>query len=186
MEDLSLWAVNFEKMTIGNKNIMDMMNLRYVLNKGDTITYAFGQVIQKYKGLNTYSHGADAGFRTYLLRFPDQHFSIAVFSNGGSFPVGTLAYELADVYLKDEFKPEPEKKQESPPPGNPEQPKFDPTSVVLSDYTGKFYSPELETLYTLEVVKDTLVSHHQRHDDMKLTPTRKDAFYINILGDLEF
>jgi CubicO group peptidase (beta-lactamase class C family) len=186
VEDLSLWADNFEKMTVGNKNVMDMMNQRFVLNKGDTITYAFGQVIQKYKGLNTVSHGgSDAGFRSYLLRFPDQHMSISIFSNSGSFPVGTLAYELADAYLKDQYKPEPRKEEtQNTPPA--EQPKFDPKTVKLADYSGKFYSPELETTYTLEVANDTLVSHHQRHDDMKLTPTKVDGFRINILGNLEF
>jgi len=188
VEDLSLWAVNFEKVTVGNPNIMEMMNRRFVLNKGDTISYAFGQDIGKYKGLNKYDHsGGDAGFRSYLLRFPEQHFSISLFSNYASFPVGDVTYQIADLYLAKEFKPE-EKKAEEPQNNNapPPAPAFDATTVKLADYTGEYYSPELETTYRLEVKNDTLVSHHQRHDDMKLTPTKADGFNINILGSLDF
>ncbi len=185
VEDLQLWASNFENMKVGNDNVMKIMNSKYVLNKGDTIDYAFGQVINKYKGLNAYSHGgADAGYRTYFLRFPDQHTSIVVFSNHAQFPVGDMAYQLADLYLASEIKTE--KPNDSPQDQPPPQAPFDPASVKLADYTGVYYSPELETTYTFEVVNDTLTSHHQRHDDMKLRPTKPDVFNINILGNLEF
>jgi CubicO group peptidase (beta-lactamase class C family) len=188
VEDLSLWAQNFEKMTVGNQNVMDMMEHRYVLNNGDTIDYAFGQVINKYKGLKAASHGgADAGYRTFFIRFPEQHVSISVFSNNASFPVGGLAFELADLYLKDELKPEPGNNNAQNNNNNQSnEPPFDPKAVKLSDYAGSFYSPELETRYEFVVVNDTLVSHHQRHDDWKLRPTKADQFNVTILGDLDF
>ncbi|HZY82788.1 MAG TPA: serine hydrolase domain-containing protein [Cyclobacteriaceae bacterium] len=186
VEDLSLWAQNFEKMKVGNANVMSIMESRYVLNNGDTIDYAFGQVANKYKGLNMRSHGgADAGYRTFFMRFPDQHFSISVFSNSASFPVGDLSFQLADLYLKDELKPEEEKPRQN---NNnpPAEPAFDPKKVKLADFTGKYYSPELETTYEFVVKNDTLVSHHQRHDDMKLRPTKPDGFNVFILGNLDF
>ncbi|MEI9917532.1 MAG: serine hydrolase domain-containing protein [Bacteroidota bacterium] len=185
VEDLSLWAENFEKVKVGNPNIMKTMESRYVLNNGDTIDYAFGQVLGKYKGLKTWSHGgADAGYRTFLLRFPDQHLSISVFSNHAQFPVADLSYQLADLYLKEDLKEE--KKKENKQENNTPQPSFDAKAVKLEDYTGSYFSPELETTYRLEVKNDTLWSHHQRHDDMRLTPTKADGFNINILGSLEF
>jgi CubicO group peptidase (beta-lactamase class C family) len=185
VEDLSLWAQNFEKITVGNPNIMKIMESRYVLNNGDTIDYAFGQVAGKYKGLDTWSHGgADAGYRTFLVRFPDQHMSVSVFSNDASFPVGDLAYQVADLYLKDELKPQPEAPaaQQNPPAETP----FDPSTLKLADYAGTYFSPELETTYRFEVKNDTLIAHHQRHDDMQLRPTKADGFNINILGNLDF
>lgn len=189
VEDLSLWAQNFGKMTVGNRNVMDMMEHKYVLNNGDTIDYAFGQVINKYKGLKAVSHGgADAGYRTFFLRFPEQNFSVSVFSNNADFPVGGVGFELADMYLEKEFKPEPPR-QNNPPPSNNSQsnePPFDPKTVRLNEYAGSFYSPELETRYEFAVVNDTLVSHHQRHDDWKLRPTKPDQFTVNILGNLDF
>ena len=185
VEDLSLWAINFETMKLGNKNVMDIMNRKFVLNNGDTIRYAFGQAIQEYKSLMSYSHGgADAGYRTFLLRFPDQHLSVCVFSNLGSFDPGGLSYELANIYLAKELKEKPS--QVPPPPPSEEEPPFDPASVKLSEFTGRFYSPELETFYTLEIKNDTLVAHHQRHNDLKLAPYKKDGFTTNFLGNLEF
>lgn len=186
VEDISLWALNFEKVKVGNANVMKMMNQRFVLNNGDTITYAFGQVIEKYKGLTSYSHsGGDAGFRTFLLRFPEQHFSVAVFSNLASFGPVNIGYKLADLYLAKDFLPQKElpKPQRSP---EEKGPPFDPRRVKTSEYTGQFYSDELETTYTLDVINDTLTAHHQRHDDLKLLPVRAEVFQTRILGDVEF
>lgn len=189
VEDLSLWAQNFENIKVGNQNVMNIMASKYVLNKGDTIAYAFGQVNEKYRGLDMWQHGgADAGYRTFFMRFPDQHFSVSVFSNFASFPVGDLAFELSNLYLEKEFKPETKKEepQQQNNNNNPEQKPFDPKTVALADYTGTFYSPELDTKYIFEVKNDTLVSHHQRLDDMKLRATKPDEFNVFILGNLNF
>lgn len=184
VEDLSLWAQNFETMKVGNANVMAEMNRRFVLNNGDTIRYAFGQVVQKYKGLNTAGHGGgDAGYRTYLLRFPDQRVSISVFSNFAWFDPGQMSYALADFLMAAQFKPE---KPGAPPlPDEPKKP-FDPNTVVLSDFTGSFYSEELDTRYWFDVVSDTLTSHHQRHDDSKLVAVGPDTFTMNNLGTVTF
>jgi CubicO group peptidase (beta-lactamase class C family) len=107
VEDLSLWAMNFENPVVGNQEIFNKMSQKAVLNKGDTITYALGQDVGKYKGLNMISHsGGDAGYRTFLGRFPEQKFSVIVFSNDASCNPGALALKVADVYLKDEVKTE--------------------------------------------------------------------------------
>jgi CubicO group peptidase (beta-lactamase class C family) len=185
VEDLSLWAVNFKTMAVGNSAVMEMMNRRFVLNNGDTINYAFGQVIDKYNGLNLISHnGADAGYRTAFLRFPDQDLSIAVFSNLASFSPGALANTIANVYLGDQMKPDTSRPS-SPPPPAPEDP-FDPSSVKLNDYTGSFYSSELQTTYNLEVVNDTLVAHHQRVDDIRFEPRRPNEFFARGMGNVVF
>ncbi len=185
VEDLSKWAANFETMKVGNANVMNMMAQRYVLNKGDTIRYALGQAYQKYKGLNSWGHGGgDASYRTYLLRFPDQHLSISVFSNLGQFDPGSLSYLLADAVLANELKPDKPSNVPPPPPWPAKEP-FDPKTKLV-DFAGKYYSDELETRYTFDVVNDTLTSHHQRHDDQKLKPETKDAFSMNYLGTVAF
>lgn len=183
--DLSKWADNFETMKVGNANVMNMMAERFVLNKGDTIRYALGQAYQKYKGLNSWAHGGgDAGYRTYLLRFPDQRLSISIFSNLGQFDPGSLSYYLADVVLANELKPDKPSNVPPPPPWPAKDP-FDP-KTKLSDFAGKYYSEELETRYTFDIVNDTLTSHHQRHDDQKLKSETKDAFSMNYLGTVAF
>ncbi len=185
VEDLSLWAVNFETMKVGNPKVMDMMNQRFVLNRGDTINYALGQVITKYKGLKSISHGGgDAGYRTFLLRFPDQHVSISAFSNLGSLGTGGLSYVLADIILAGDLKPE-KPSNVPPPPPDPVKESFDP-KTKLADFVGKYYSEELETRYTLELVSDTLRAHHQRHDDQTLFPATAEAFDTPMLGTVQF
>jgi hypothetical protein len=85
---------------VGNKAIVEKMKTRGVLNNGDTIDYALGQVIGTYKGLNMISHGgADAGYRTFLGRFPDQQFDVIVLSNLASFNPSGIALKIADIYL---------------------------------------------------------------------------------------
>jgi CubicO group peptidase (beta-lactamase class C family) len=189
VEDLSLWAQNFENVKVGNDNVMKMMNQKFVLNNGDTIDYAFGQEITKYKGLTNYAHGGgDAGFRTFLLRFPEQHFSVSLFSNYASVNTYELSHLIADIYLENEFNPEQKKENDNQPNNNnnSQQPPFDAATVKLTDYAGEYYSPELLTTYWLELKNDTLVSHHQRHDDMRLVATKADGFHADILGDLAF
>lgn len=92
---------------------------------------------------------------------------------------------MADLYLARDMKPEKEKPA---PPAKPEPKKtpFDPSRVKLSEFTGTFYSPELMTSYTMTVVNDTLIAHHQRHDDLKLLPVKTDGFSTNMLGNLDF
>ena len=269
-EDLCLWARNFETPVVGDRDLINRMNLRGRLNKGDTLTYAMGQDIVPYKGLTMYVHGgADAGYRSFLVRFPDQKFSVNVLSNLASFDPGSVGLAIADIYLKDKekvnppMKPEPvkpaaeEKKgmnvdhgllvsycgQYELQPGNiatisldnetlyataPGLPKtgmavlsenefevkevaakvaflkgesgkidrmkvqmnggeaiamripdFDPAKVDLAEYTGEYYSPELNTSYTFVVESGALVARHFRTGDIILTPTSPDHFSGN-------
>ena len=187
-EDLSKWAVNFETVRVGNRNIMEMMEQRFILNNGDTIIYAFGQGIVKYKGLKKLAHGgSDAGYRSSLHRYPDQHFSISVLSNLASFNPGSLSNMIADVYLS-QLLVKDEKKETAP--QSDEKPKdvFDTSKINLSDYEGRFYSRELETYYEFEVENDTLVAHHQRHDDFLLIPVGVDGFRADAwwMGNITF
>jgi CubicO group peptidase (beta-lactamase class C family) len=113
-EDLCQWSRNFENPVVGDKDIIAKMNLRGILNKGDTITYAMGQDIGKYKGLRIISHGgADAGYRSFLVRFPDQRFSVNILSNLASFNPGGMSFKIADIYLKDKLTADAPKKVET-------------------------------------------------------------------------
>lgn len=190
VEDLSKWAANFETPRVGNERVMAMMNERFVLNNGDTIDYAYGQGIGKYKGLDIISHGgADAGYRTFFVRFPEQRVSISVFSNLAQFNPGGLSFAVADVYLADQLKPEPPSAQAPPPAqtvASTEEKKFDPTTVNLADFVGRYYSDEVETAYTFNVVNDTLRAQHQRHPDRKLAPRKENEFSAPFLGTIAF
>ena len=183
VEDLSLWSMNFSKATIGDVSIFNKMKTLAILNNGETFGGALGQFVGKYKGLNEIQHGgADAGYRAYLTRFPDQNFSVIVFSNAAEFNPVRIAYKVVDIYLKDDFIPEPEK-EENPAAAissgemNAEEVKsFDKTAVKLSDYTGSFYSEELSTTYHLSVIDNKLIAKHLKSNDFEFEPIENDVF----------
>ena len=49
------------------------------------------------------------------------------------------------------------------------------TTKDLLSYTGKFYSPELETTYSIYLNHDTLYWHHSRHGDFKMKVLKSDV-----------
>jgi CubicO group peptidase (beta-lactamase class C family) len=100
VEDLSKWVINFEKSAIGNEELFEKLIQPSVLKNGDTLRYSFGQIVSKYKGRRVVSHGgAEAGYRSEILRFPDESVSIIVLTNDGSLNAEEKAYLIADIYL---------------------------------------------------------------------------------------
>jgi len=100
IEDLSKWINNFEKIKIGSKKLFNTLAQKAVLKNGDTLDYAFGQRVSKYNGRKVISHGgADAGYRSQILRFPDEKLAIIVLTNDGSLNADEKAYVIADIYL---------------------------------------------------------------------------------------
>ena len=72
------------------------------LNNGALSDYGFGWGIETWLGRRAVSHGgAWAGFRTYIMRFPEERFSIIVLSNAANFNPGAAARRIAGVYLGD-------------------------------------------------------------------------------------
>jgi CubicO group peptidase (beta-lactamase class C family) len=146
VEDLSLWALNFSDIKIGDSTIINKMNTLAVLNNGKTFGGALGQFVGTYKGLNEIQHGgADAGYRSYLTRFPDENLSVIVFSNTAEFNSGAIAHKVVDIYLKDKIKTEvedvrPEKTTET----------ISIDLKVLSTYIGEF---ELRPGFTITITE---------------------------------
>ncbi len=178
--DLFRWEENFYDPRVGGRDFIDLILTRGVLVNGDTISYAFGLIHGTYRGLTTVSHGGGfKGFRTQLLRFPEQHFSVTVLCNLGTINPTALAQRVADIFLAEEF-PEPLTAQVAASRDDKEPVAINPTAGELAEYAGRYYSPELETSYTLAVVNGKLVARHRRHGDIELTPRAKDDFTGNI------
>lgn len=103
-EDLCRWAMNLKHPKIGSKESITLMNTEAKLNNGSTFGGALGQFVSPYKGLHQIQHGgADAGYRSYIGRFPEQDFAVVVLSNHAWFNPNQKALEIADIYLKDHF-----------------------------------------------------------------------------------
>lgn len=149
VEDLSLWSMNFSNTKVGDTTIINKMNKLAVLNNGKTFGGALGQFVGKYKGLNEIQHGgADAGYRSYLTRFPDENFSVIVFSNSAEFNTGGIAHKVADIYLKDKISIEP-KKEDSKKDNPSENITIDQN--ILSTYVGSF---ELQPGFIIKVMEE--------------------------------
>jgi CubicO group peptidase (beta-lactamase class C family) len=107
VEDLALWDENFYNPRVGGTEMIHDLLEKGRLNSGKEFGYAAGLVIGEYRGLNTVDHGgADAGYRADLLRFPDQHFSVACLCNLGSADPTEFTHKVAEIYLGDMMKPD--------------------------------------------------------------------------------
>ena len=105
VEDMAKWMMNFESKVIGNDAVMTQMHEQGILNSGEKINYALGLSIGEYKGLKTVGHGgSDAGFRSQVVRFPEEDFAVIVLSNLSSINTNRLAMQVADIYLTKKIK----------------------------------------------------------------------------------
>jgi CubicO group peptidase (beta-lactamase class C family) len=98
--DLLKWDANVWKPTVGDDAILREMRTSATLTNGDTTGYGLGIFTEVYRGARLVGHsGGDAGYRTYLGRFPEQGLSIVVLCNAGPANPGALTRAVADVYL---------------------------------------------------------------------------------------
>src|SRR5277367_1696963 len=108
VEDLLLWDRNFYDNKLGKGTLLKEMQTQGVLNNGKQIEYGLGLEISTYRGLPIVEHGgALFGYRTELLRFPQQRFSVITLCNVGTSNPSQLSYKVADLYLADQLSPEP-------------------------------------------------------------------------------
>lgn len=172
VEDLAKWMLNFDNTQIGEQTVIDQMHQRGVLNNGEQISYALGLSIGEYRGLKTVGHsGSWRGFRSHLMRFPEQKFGVVILCNLDTFNPLRLAEKVADLYLTDVLAPveeasEPEKAAPA------EDTKSEPlTPEQLTEFEGDYYTEELDTTYSIRGHGNQLIAQHIRHDDILLTYT---------------
>jgi CubicO group peptidase (beta-lactamase class C family) len=98
--DLLAWNQNFVDTLVGGAMLTRELLGRGKLRNGGTIRYALGLTIDSYRGFPEVSHsGATAGYRAYLLRYPDQRLSLALLCNAADVPTGRIIRQIADLYL---------------------------------------------------------------------------------------
>jgi len=114
IEDLVHWDRNYYTEEVGGDGFTEQLRERGVLNNGNALPYDFGLMHGEYRGLATIGHGGSlAGFRSEVLRFPEQETTVLVLC---SFPTSNpagRARQVADVVLADELEPMPEAGEEA-------------------------------------------------------------------------
>jgi hypothetical protein len=157
------------------------MEERGILNKGDTISYAFGQGISTYRGVKAIEHsGGDAGYRSHLLRFPEQKYSIVVLSNLGSFNPQGVAYKIADICLKEYLKESPKKQEVK----QPVAANIKVSEALLKLYEGQ-YMLNNQMMVSFKVENGKFMAQASGQPALVLVPSSESEFFIEGL-DLKF
>lgn len=171
IEDIKKWDDAYYEPDVLSPQFWEMMTEQGVLNNGDTIEYASGLVIGEYKGLKTIDHGgAFVGFRATLVRFPGQRFSVAIFANRADADPSARAYQVADLFLQDQFEEEEmvQNKEEDSAASAPE--------YELSQLTG-----------TYELVPGANINIHLENDSLRVIQSwDKASFHLKRLSGNAF
>lgn len=145
VDDLQLWDRNFYDNKLGKGTLLKEMQTQGVLNNGKQIQYALGLFISKYRGLPIVAHdGANFGYRTMLLRFPQQRLSVICLCNLGTSNPLRLSYQVADVYLEGQVAPDPQPAAKA---------KVDP-----QPFTGWYGNPESHSAHQLSAADGDIVA----------------------------
>jgi len=149
--DMVLWERNFLEPRLGRDpaGLIAKMVEPTRLTGGKVSNYAFGLELGEYRGLKTVDHsGGIPGYRTFMLRFPEQKLSVQLMCNYSAVQIRKLAYGVAEAYLQDQFTAaaQPETKR-----NEPTKPASAPASQALPQFAGQYYSDELAATYTFTV-----------------------------------
>jgi CubicO group peptidase (beta-lactamase class C family) len=148
VDDLLLWDRNFYDNKLGKGTLLKEMQTQGVLNNGKSIEYALGLFISKYRGLPIVEHGgALFGYRTELLRFPEQKFSVITLCNLGTSSPRNLANQVADIYLAGQFPADNKSATES----------VSAQKVDPQPYVGSYRNVASHAVYTLASADGDLV-----------------------------
>ncbi|HEY8176224.1 MAG TPA: serine hydrolase domain-containing protein, partial [Gemmatimonadaceae bacterium] len=179
LDDLRKWDENFYSKRVGGDSLQRVIHTRGVLTNGDTLPYAFGNELRTYRGLRTVEHGGSLmGYKAYILRFPDQHFTVLMTCNLGAIDPGPLAHAVADVYLGDKLGPAqvaavPTARQASAS-GTPDAV---PNPADAGAFVGNYYSEDLDVTYRIVRGDDgRIMIVFPRRAAIPLVPTEPNGF----------
>ena len=176
IEDLAKWDQNFYDNKVGGEIFGQQMLTRTKLNSGEEFPYGFGLVNEEYRGSKAASHsGAYMGFRTEMIRFPEQRFTAICLCNVSTANPSALAKQVADLYLADQLKPAVPVSHNALAARKPQQPPA-LTAEQLSEYAGDYYSEELDVTYRIVVEVGKLLIKVRNAPRGSLSSQSKDEF----------
>ncbi len=74
------------------------------LNSGEATIYGFGWFVRPILGLDAVDHGGSwLGFRTGIVRFPGERFSVVVLANSAQLKASEFAKNISKIYLADKM-----------------------------------------------------------------------------------
>jgi CubicO group peptidase (beta-lactamase class C family) len=179
VEDLYLWDQAFYNNKLG-KDLMDMLQTVGTLNSGRKLDYAFGLRISEYKGLKMVRHtGSWAGFRSVIVRFPEQKFSVICLANLSSINPSGLSMKVADIYLADVLKEPPREGTK----------KIEPVTLSkqeLEEKVGNYEEGRFHSWLSLSIKDDKLIMAGMGYPELPLVPLTKTTFQPQGRPDINF
>jgi len=131
---------------------------------------------EEHKGLKAVAHGGGfMGFRTEMICFPKQRFTVICLCNAGAVNPGALARQVADLYLADQIKPAEAKSNNAPAAPSP-RPSLTLTAEQLAEYTGAYYSEELDETYRIVIEDGMLLIKARNAPRVGLVSQTRDEF----------
>lgn len=180
INDLGLWAKNYQNTAIGNREFYKKMQDITTLNSGKKTNYGLGVQVDTYKGIDVVFHGGGTeSYRSYILHAPKHQLSLLFLSNKGGMLGLDVLYKSLEIILKKYIQ---EKKADITL-NNAELKKLEGTYEV---FPGTYYTfiAEKGNLYFQEfgtTDKTLLPILDKNVFDCPFIPHSKFVFYNNIL-----
>lgn len=144
------------------------------LNDETELTYALGLSVSSYRGLRQVSHsGSSAGYRAYLVRWPERELSIAVLCNAANARPTQLARGVAHAVIGG---------------GVPDAPPSPPVALTVADLeplAGTYRDSTTDQFVTF-AVRDRQLMVSGSGPDGSLTPLGNGRFWGNVAGLYSF
>ena len=180
MQDLLLWDDYLHG--ADKPAIHESMLTEGTLNDGEPIGYAHGITPGEYRGLRTVGHsGHSWGFLTELRRYVEPALAIAVSCNAEYGDPGELARRVADHYLVDQLGPvesEDEEDDETDEEDEDSPPAPSLSAPELAQFTGSFFSAELDATYRFAVADGGLMMRIEQQPALVVKPVAEDVFRV--------
>jgi CubicO group peptidase (beta-lactamase class C family) len=179
VEDLAKWDTSFYDSKILNQSFWKKMTHVGTLNNGKKITYASGLDISTYKGLKIIQHGGSmVGYKADMIRFPEAKFSVVILVNRADSNPTKMAYKVADLFLKNEYKKGNRVKSKKTNSKEKSSKSITLTKKEIKAFEGAYWNTKNKSSRTLEVRNDTLNYVRANGRATKMFPIAKNTFQM--------
>ena len=151
VEDLKKWDDEFYNRTVFNDSFWETMTTLGKLNNGKELTYAKGLSISTKNGLKKIDHGGRSpGYRSNIIRYPEERISIIILSNLSNIHPNSIAEQITNVLLK----------RKANKPLDKSQKEYIPITLSQDEllvYEGAFWNAKSKSKRIVKLENDTLL-----------------------------
>ncbi len=141
LHDLALWDENFYTGEVGGQDLIGKMLRVGLLNSGESTGYAGGLNVFEARGTRWVTHGGSwVGYRSSIVRAPDEHLSVIALCNRAEADAGGYARGIAERLLADKLGPPGQDPEDEEPEPQPVVGQWDPGD--LARFAGAYAGEE--------------------------------------------